>query len=491
MRPPTSHARKGCSEPTPADRALLIQRLAAAPRSAPPHKKRLLQFVVSVAARFRRHCACVRVQSLAVTVAWVASDTANWIFFCLGVLSAAGAASAAVFPARAHHPDWPPRPVRLLGGKVAMFSPAVVGPLLLLGGAVLVAVTAGRLSWLTLLAGAVCLAVFALVRMEKVHGQVARESRRMTAELQGLKDLQSQVKRLSTEFKFANAEVEGFPRGSGRYTSTLRVNLLELQRMLQDVVRDAVWQRDMNPSLSARLTDDLTQSLTAQLRDEFSFLVTALVTELRPLYRALDGVMQTGMTTNFKTFTQSMTAAGLWAPMSVYTSADEGTVLKDAVVRVLREFGLEVAVEEPSTRGSWWQRFWASGREVAESEPVRDRLAKLERALELEGLGKRQAEIDKGKAEAVASLYTLVKDQENAVVRLGSIVMIKKARDLVVFTVSEMQAAVLEKHSELLQDPVAALTFLHDGRPPAQDDWQLAAELDATARPANTEHDEA
>ncbi|MFI6303332.1 hypothetical protein ACIBCH_15780 [Amycolatopsis thailandensis] len=49
----------------------------------------------------------------------------------------------------------------------------------------------------------------------------------------------------------------------------------------------------------------------------------------------------------------------------------------------------------------------------------------------------------KAKAEAVAALHAVVKEQGNAVVRLGSIVMIKKANDLVVFTVSEMQAVVV------------------------------------------------
>ncbi|OXM43047.1 hypothetical protein [Amycolatopsis alba] len=111
---------------------------------------------------------------------------------------------------------------------------------------------------------------------------------------------------------------------------------------------------------------------------------------------------------------------------------------------------------------------------------MRDRLAKLERALELEGLGKRQAEIDKAKAEAAAALHAVVREQENAVVRLGSIVMIKRAGDLVVFTVSEMQAAVLEKHSELLRDPLAALKFLHDGQSPGHDTWDLAAGPDPT-----------
>ncbi|WP_410659573.1 hypothetical protein [Amycolatopsis sp. lyj-112] len=426
------------------------------------------------------------------------TDTANWIFFCLGVLSAAGATFRASFPVRSPGPYRPPRPshpVLLLIREIAMWSPVVVGPLLLLGGAVLLAVTTGRLSWLTVLSGAVCLAVFALLRLETVHGEVARQLRGVEAEQQGMRGLQREVTRLDTTFRSVKMGLE-LSRGSD---PLLRVPLLEFQDMLQDVVRDAVAQRDMNPSVAAEVAGEVTGTVSDLMRVEFTAMFGQLGSELM-LWRenltnevrgalAGEGVRPTWVATDFSTFTQSMTAAGLWAPVSVYTAADEGTALKDAVVRVLREFGLEVAVEEPPVRGSWWQRFWARSREVADSEPVRDRLAKLERALELEALGKRQAEIDKAKAEAVAALHAVVKEQENAVVRLGSIVMIKKAGDLVVFTVSEMQAAVMEKHSELLRDPVAALNFLHDGRPPGKDDWHLAAGPDPASHRAVTDHD--
>ena len=122
------------------------------------------------------------------------------------------------------------------------------------------------------------------------------------------------------------------------------------------------------------------------------------------------------------------------------------------------------AIEEPPVQGSWRQRFWVRSREVAESEPVRERLGKLEQAIELEHLGKRRAEIDKAKAESVAALLGAMKEQENAVVRIGSIIVIKTRGDLVVWTISEMEAAALEKNRELLGDPVAALKFLRSGR---------------------------
>lgn len=93
-------------------------------------------------------------------VSWVASDTASWIFFSIGVLSAA---LAVVKNARREREYAHTRP--FFGNLLAWFL-VVVGPLLLLGGAVLVAVGAGRLSWLSIFSGAICVAVIAYLRLQ-------------------------------------------------------------------------------------------------------------------------------------------------------------------------------------------------------------------------------------------------------------------------------------------------------------------------------------
>jgi hypothetical protein len=93
-----------------------------------------------------------------------------------------------------------------------------------------------------------------------------------------------------------------------------------------------------------------------------------------------------------------------------------------------------------------------------------ERLVKLERAAAMEQLGRRQAEIDKAQAESVAALYEVMKEQKNAVIRVGSILMIKTEGDLVVWTISEAEAAALEQNAELLHNPKAVLTFLRQRR---------------------------
>jgi hypothetical protein len=127
------------------------------------------------------------------------------------------------------------------------------------------------------------------------------------------------------------------------------------------------------------------------------------------VYRKLTTLPGNNKGGSFRDFRVSMVRTGAWAPVSVYADPDDGTGLKDAVTALLREFGLATVVEEPPVHGSWFQRFWARSREIAESESVRERLAKAEEAIQLEHLGKRRAEIDKAKAESAAALLDAIK----------------------------------------------------------------------------------
>jgi hypothetical protein len=90
----------------------------------------------------------------------------------------------------------------------------------------------------------------------------------------------------------------------------------------------------------------------------------------------------------------------------------------------------------------------------------RQRVRKVEQAVELQYLGKARAEIDEAKAQAVAALLQAISTQDNAVVRVGSLIAIKADGDIAVWSVSEMEAAELEQHGDLLRDPISALEYL-------------------------------
>ncbi len=178
-----------------------------------------------------------------------------------------------------------------------------------------------------------------------------------------------------------------------------------------------------------------------------------------------------------------LSSQGRWATMSVSTTADDGEPLKEAVVGVLREFDIEVAAEQPPVRGSWAQRFWAKMRDSDAAEGLQTRLKKVEQAIELQQIGKAQAEIDKSKSDAVAVLLEAVNQQDEVVIRIGSLAIVKMAGKTAVWTISESKAAELDASGDLLGRPAQVLAFLQNRD--TQDALALAGDEEATeAQPA-------
>lgn len=159
----------------------------------------------------------------------------------------------------------------------------------------------------------------------------------------------------------------------------------------------------------------------------------------------------------FAEMAHGLAARGMWAPIALYTTASDGAGLKNATLDALAAFDLTVAAEEPVERASWFQRIWVR---ASNSDTLKERLRKLEHAVELQYVGKVRAEIDQVKAQAAAALLQAISTQDNAVIRIGSLIAIKAQGDLAVWTVSELEAADMERHGALLRDPVSALEYL-------------------------------
>jgi hypothetical protein len=350
-----------------------------------------------------------------------AAEASGWI----GALSlAAGvvvASSVIVLNARAH-----PGSFR---GRRAGFA-ARTGVSLVAVAAVLAASGGGRELWLTGLGGFLCLWVAATIRLRFPDDIGDRGGRPPV-----LRD----------------------PADSGYHASVGAEAAQDVDRLLRrldnlvgEVERRAIAQSEYHASVRAL---EATQDVNRLLRR-----LDDLVGEVErrvPDRETPDRITPPG---DFPEVTQPLAAQGVWAPVSVYTSDDDGTPLKNAVVEVLHAFELTVVGEEPVEPGSWFQRFWTRAR----SDSVRERMRKLEQAVELQYLGKVRAEIDQAKAHAVAALLQAISAQDNAVVRIGSLIAIKAQGNLAVWTVSELEAADMERHSALLRDPVSALEYLRN-----------------------------
>lgn len=81
-------------------------------------------------------------------------------------------------------------------------------------------------------------------------------------------------------------------------------------------------------------------------------------------------------------------------------------------------------MELPAVWGSWYKRFLARSKEALSSEEVVSRLKEVEYAIEVKVL-KDQSEVDKNQSEAVLNILKGIENTPNAVIKIGSILVIK------------------------------------------------------------------
>jgi hypothetical protein len=157
-------------------------------------------------------------------------------------------------------------------------------------------------------------------------------------------------------------------------------------------------------------------------------------------------------------------------PVRVYLSNDDETqidIISRAVDRLTNNFGFQLSDEFPEQRSSWFKKWFARTKEVATQPEVAERLAKLERALELKGLHEPQAQIDKMEAEAVATISKAVENVPNAAIQIGSILFVKLDQSVCgqciqVRNLSQRELIELEKNQHLLSSPHTILEKLSE-----------------------------
>ncbi|MEZ0071523.1 ANTAR domain-containing response regulator [Planotetraspora sp. GP83] len=135
-----------------------------------------------------------------------------------------------------------------------------------------------------------------------------------------------------------------------------------------------------------------------------------------------------------------------------------------ALDEVARLLGYQDPVEESLERGSIWRRAKAALRSGLSSREVRERLIKVERALEVVALDARQAEVDGKFAEAVSVLVASLADVPEACLRVGSILLVKHYNNtgpvLVTRNLSQLEMRALERYPEIQAHPKTTLAAL-------------------------------
>lgn len=135
-----------------------------------------------------------------------------------------------------------------------------------------------------------------------------------------------------------------------------------------------------------------------------------------------------------------------------------------AVDRVVDALGYDGPTDVQVEKGSIFRRSKATAKNGLSSEALRSRLAKVERAVELQAIDVHQAQADKTASEAVAALLRELKDVPSACLRIQSILLVKfpgpEGPVLLARTMSQAEIIALDKFPEIQSRPDRALAAL-------------------------------
>ena len=158
--------------------------------------------------------------------------------------------------------------------------------------------------------------------------------------------------------------------------------------------------------------------------------------------------------------------AGGEISVAVYAdgSDDANTRLLAAVDNLVAALGYDGPSDVTTETGSIFRRSVAKAQQALSSDALEQRLHKVERALEIEYLDLKQAEVDGREAEAIATLIAALNNVPRGCARAGSILLIKYPvnGEPAIFTrnLSQLELRALEQYPEIQTRPETALQAL-------------------------------
>jgi hypothetical protein len=155
--------------------------------------------------------------------------------------------------------------------------------------------------------------------------------------------------------------------------------------------------------------------------------------------------------------------------VAIYLAEDEGhQEVQEALNHLLTAFDFEVVDSSPPVHGSWYRDFVAVSRRALTSRELGERLHKVERSIELQVLHKHQAEIDSMQGDAVAKLLTALEHTPDALVQIGSVLLLKIDGVPAVRNLTQVELQHLEHNPKLLKSPATILEALQAVDEPAE-----------------------
>lgn len=147
-------------------------------------------------------------------------------------------------------------------------------------------------------------------------------------------------------------------------------------------------------------------------------------------------------------------------PVRLYASggsASDEMILKSSLEALLSSVDFVISDEFPVIYASWFGRYWARTKNASTREAVTNRLERLERAIELQGLDKPQAEVDEKYFNAASNFIKSIEASANVAAQIGPLLIVKITKDGVsnvqVKKLSIDQLMLLEKNQSWFQSP--------------------------------------
>jgi hypothetical protein len=121
---------------------------------------------------------------------------------------------------------------------------------------------------------------------------------------------------------------------------------------------------------------------------------------------------------------------------------------------------IEVLSKEDPEFGSFWRRMTA--KVTAETPSVEEVVNQTLRAVQMRTMMWPQATIDAAQGDVLAKLITALGSEQNAVIQIGSILLVKSNGNLMVRNLTQAELAYLERCPTLIKDPGSILLQLQD-----------------------------
>jgi len=147
--------------------------------------------------------------------------------------------------------------------------------------------------------------------------------------------------------------------------------------------------------------------------------------------------------------------------ITIYTKMrNDGMLTTNNIKKFINYLGFEIIEDKKAIINSFLKRITALSKDPMVKKELDDVYEKGKKALELNYIDEKQANIDLVLAKSAREIIEAVKDQEYCACQLGSLLVMKNNGKIVIKTLTIKQLEALELNPNLLTDSINVLNLL-------------------------------